>query len=163
MARNPRIFLYVRVLFDEIAALIQLICCSAHLISTAVYPYHDGFLFSVCVISFPYVQIQAVFTLMIGDLQSLASVFPEIICLIYSVIRYNINRCFPAIFTYWLFADKWNSLLRDYTVILFADKCTVDALYRKRFVVITSDFFVLAVLRSYFRLKLTKGFASFLC
>ncbi|MBQ6417081.1 MAG: hypothetical protein IJJ91_00225, partial [Synergistaceae bacterium] len=71
---------------------------------------------------------------------------------------------FPAEFPDWLFADKRNALVRYDTLRLFAHESTVDALDRKRLVIIpVSYLLVLAVLRSQFLLNLAQGFAGFLC
>ena len=94
----------------------------------------------------------------------LRTAFPIVIRLINAVIRNNINRGLPAEFPDRLSADKRNALVGDYAVIIFADKCTVDALNRQRLVIVAvSDSFVLAVLCPDFSFKFVQCFFCRAC
>ena len=126
---------YIGIFFDEIAAFLARFNSPANFKSSAVYPYYNRLFLRVRVFCLPNVKIQAVFTLNVkrGNLPyvlNLTRAFRIVIRLVNTVIRYNINRGFPAKFTDWLFAYKRNALVRNDTFILFADKSTVNALDR---------------------------------
>ena len=158
----------IRIFFDEICPLLTRFNRPASGKSSAVNPYHDRLIF-FAVIRFPYVKIKAVFTPDVNGSNlriviQLAGSFPVIVRLVNSVIRNNINRSFPAEFPDRLPAHERNALVGDYAVMLFADKCTVDALDRQRLVINSvSDSFVLAVLRFKFSFNFVQCFFCRAC
>ena len=114
-------------------------------------PHHDRFLLRPFVVGLPDIQVQAVFTLRIETSHltgaaHLAGNFSEIICLIYTVVRCDVHRCFPAVFPDGLLSHEGNALIRNNALRLLSDKSAVDTLDRQRMVIIiVSNLFVLAV------------------
>ena len=117
----------------------------------AMDPYDDGLLFSTRIRRFPHIQIQAFLTRGVkgADLQGIHALVgdgPEIIRLVYAVIRNGINRGLPAVFTDGLPADKGNAPEGNDVPVFSADKGAVFAFNRKGPVVISiRNLFVFAV------------------
>ncbi len=131
--------------------IVQWVDRSAIFKSTAVNPYHDRF-FSIChFVRFPYVQIKAVFALIViagffaGRL-SLTGTFSVVIRLIDTVIWNNFYWGFPAQVANRLLANKRNTFESNDIIRLLTDEGTIDALDGQRLVKITiRNLFVLAV------------------
>ena len=140
----------VRILSDEIGSFFARFYRAAYLKSPSVNPNHDR-LFYGSVICLPYIQIQAVFASRIKGsplpfVINLTGTLRIVISLVYAIVGNNVNRSFPAMFAYRLFAHEWDTLIGDDIIGLSTDEGAVDALHGQRLVVIAvGNFPVLAV------------------
>ena len=145
----------IRILLDEICALLPRFSRRTDLKSTAVDPYHDRLFLCPRILCLPYVQIQTRFTLRVkrphlADASLLTGDLSKVIRLIHAVIAHAVHRCFPAKLTHGLFPNEGNALVSNDTFRLPADEGAVHALYRQRLVIISvRDLFVLAIQRLY--------------
>ena len=123
----------IRILPDEIGALLARLCRAADFKSAAVDPYHNRLFLRVRIHRLPNVQIQAVLILRVegtelADVPLLAGAFRKVVGLIYAVIRDNIHRRLPAKVSDRLLSDKGDALEGDDLLVrLFADKGAVYA------------------------------------
>ena len=148
----------------KVRALLAGLRGAADLIGAAVDPHHDRFLLIARVIGLPNVQVQAILALGIEGTPlthtgHLAGNLPEVIRLIYALVRRHIHRSLPAVFPHGLRAHIGNAFVRDDAFIrLLAHKGAVDALHSQRRVVIAvGDRLVLAVKRFHLRLCLVRS------
>ena len=141
----------IRVLPDEIGALLPRFSRRAKFKSAAVNPYHDRLLFP-SVRRLPNIQKQAFFTLRVKGanltgVALLAGRFPDVIRLVNAVVRHTVHRRFPTQFPDRLLPDEGNALEgNDVLGGLFTDKGAVDTLDGQRLVILSvGDLFVLTV------------------
>ena len=81
-------------------------------------------------VGLPDVQVQAVLSHTIfgsGIARRLDGGFPIVICLVDTVVRSNVHRCFPAQVSNGLFSHKGDALVGNDSVRLPADKSAVYA------------------------------------
>ena len=93
-------------------------------------PYHNRLLSTRSFILLPYIQIQAIFSLIVkgrafAEILLLRSTFSIVIRLIYTVIRMDVYRYFPSQFPNGLTADKGNTLICNDVIRLFPDEGAV--------------------------------------
>ena len=146
----------IRVLLDEIGAVVLRVDRSACLEAAAVDPHHDWFLFRTCLSCFPYVQVQAVLALEVKGCRvalRLDRSLPIAMGLINTVIGNVVHRCFPAQTTDGLLADKRNAQVVNDIILLLTYEGSIDAFDGQRMVIITvSNLFVPFVCPFFFRI-----------
>ena len=146
----------VRVLMYEVGSLLTGLDRTAFFEGATVNPHNDRLLLRASLVGFPNVEVQAILSFNVegGNLHDviiLGRTFPEVIRLVYAIVRDNVYRCFPAIFPDRLPAHKGNTFERNDIIFLFANKSTVNALDCQRLVIITvSNLPVLTVQRPHF-------------
>ena len=118
---------HIGILFGEIGTIKQFYARSACHKSATVNPHHNRLL-GCGIVSLPNVQIQAVFSLMVGDREILNSETGKMIGLIDAVVGSEVYRCLPAQFADRLFVNEGDTLVSDDILRLCADEGSVNTL-----------------------------------
>ena len=144
-------------------AIMRRIDRSAHLKGATVNPYHHRFLFRRRLVCLPYIQIQAVFALIVkrcclAETFTLMGTLSIVISLVHAIIGNNVHWVLPTQVAHRLLAHKRNTPKGNDVVGLFTDEGSVNAFYRQRLVVIAvGNLLILAVLSPQLRFFLSKG------
>ena len=146
----------IRILRDEIGAVVLWVYCSACLEAAAVDPHHDWFFLRSHFIIFPHIQVQAVLALKVKGSRvalRLDRSLPIIMDLIDTIIGNVVHRCLPAQAADRLLTDKRNAQVIYDIISLLAYEGSIDAFDSQRMVIIAvCNLFVPFVCPFFFRI-----------